>query len=112
MHISAYGLSTTVTTHALHENASFGQAVKMADANLAQHNMFELFVDIKRSRLERILPLPSRIENNGAWSFDNTGVEHDSCLLDVKEHDRFDLSRLANTGRLRICQIETVRTAS
>lgn len=86
-------------THALHENASFGQAVKMADANLAQHNMFELFVDIKRSRLERILPLPSRIENNGAWSFDNTGVEHDSCLLDVKEHDRFDLSRLANTGK-------------
>ncbi|WP_290391433.1 DUF4011 domain-containing protein [Paramuribaculum intestinale] len=86
-------------THALHENASFGQAVKMADANLAQYNMFELFVDIKRSRLERILPLPSRIENNGAWSFDNTGVEHDSCLLDVKEHDRFDLSRLANTGK-------------
>ncbi len=86
-------------THALHENASFGQAVKMADANLAQHNMFELFVDIKRSRLERILPLPSRIENNGAWSFDNTGVvEHDSCLLDVKEHDRFDLELLfANT---------------
>ena len=29
----------------------------------------------------------------------HTGVEHDSCLLDVKEHDRFDLSRLANTGK-------------
>ncbi len=86
-------------TQVAQEKASFEDAIRMAELNLAKHNIFELFIDVKRSRLERILPLPTRIENNGTWSFETNGIEHDSCEIDVKEHDRYDLSRIANNKK-------------
>ncbi|MDE6741394.1 MAG: DUF4011 domain-containing protein, partial [Muribaculaceae bacterium] len=86
-------------TRAAQENISFEEAVASAEKNLADHSRFELFIDVKRSRLERILPLPTRIEVGGAWSFDTEGVDHDSCQLDIKEHDRFDLTRLVTNGK-------------
>lgn len=86
-------------THVANEKASFEEAVNAAEKNLARHNLFEMFIDVKRSRLERILPLPARIECNGNESFDTSGVEHDGCLLDVREHDRFDLSNIANSKK-------------
>ena len=86
-------------TQAAQEKASFEDAIRIAGLNLADHSVFEMFIDVKRCRLERILPLPSRIENNGSWSFESSGVGHDSCVIDVKEHDRYDLSRLSTLKR-------------
>lgn len=58
-----------------------------------------MFIDVKRSRLERIFPLPTRIDDNGVGSFDTSGVEHDACFIEVREHDRFDLSRISNNDK-------------
>lgn len=86
-------------THVARENASFEDAVRSAEMNLANHSLFEMFIDVKRCRLERILPLPSRIESNGKWEFETSGVEHDSCMIELKEHDRYDLSRIIPSKR-------------
>lgn len=86
-------------TQAAQEKTSFEDAVQTAELNLANHNIFGMFIDVKRCRLERILPLPARVESNGTWEFDTAGVEHDLCVIDVKEHDRYDLSRIAATNR-------------
>ncbi len=86
-------------TRITQENVSFEEAVKIAEHNLADHSVFEMFVDVKRSRLERILPLPSRIEQNGTWVFETSGIEHDYCNTEVKEHDRYDLSRISVSNK-------------
>lgn len=86
-------------TQVAQEMTSFEEAIRVAELNLANHNIFEMFIDVKRSRLERILPLPVRIENNGIWTFETSGIEHDSCEIDVKEHDRYDLSRIVNNKK-------------
>lgn len=81
------------------ENASFEKAVETAEHNLADHSLFEIFIDVKRSRLECIRPLPARIESDGQWLPDTKGVEHDECIINVKEHDRYDLSKLIENKR-------------
>lgn len=86
-------------TQMTQENTSFENAIRVAEVNLADHSVFEMFIDVKRSRLERILPLPARTEVNGEWTFETTGVDHDSCVLEVKEHDRYDLTHIANSGK-------------
>ncbi|MDE6548769.1 MAG: DUF4011 domain-containing protein [Muribaculaceae bacterium] len=86
-------------TMATQEKASFEEAMKIAAHNLADHDKFEIFIDVKRSRLERIRPLPTRIENVGSLTLETEGIEHDRCILDVKEHDRYDLSHIAANGK-------------
>lgn len=86
-------------THLSNEKASFEEAVRAAEMRLARYNLFEMFIDVKRSRLERIFPLPMRIDENGVGSFDTSGVEHDACLIEVREHDRFDLSRISGNDK-------------
>lgn len=86
-------------TQIAQENVSFEEAVRIAERILADHNLFEMFIDVKRSRLERIRPLPSRVEQNGVWVVETSGIEHDSCVTDVKEHDRYDLSRLSDSNK-------------
>lgn len=86
-------------THLSNEKASFEEAVRAAEMRLARHNLFEMFIDVKRSRLERIFPLPMRIDENGVGAFDTSGVEHDACLIEVREHDRFDLSRISGNDK-------------
>lgn len=81
------------------ESTTFEDAQSIASRNLADTNLFELFVDIKRCRLEQIRPLPQRIINNGTWELSVEGVNHDECVLDVKEHSRFDLTMLTNDKR-------------
>ena len=82
-------------THTAAENASLEEAIRTAELSLADHKDFDIFIDVKRSRLERILPLPTRMESNGSWVISNEGIGHDSCDIEVKEHDRYDLSRVA-----------------
>ncbi len=89
-------LETTMVTK---EQTSFESAVQAAEQNLADHSVFEMFIDVKRSRLERFLPLPHRIQADGKWKVANPGVEHDVCIVDVKEHDRYDLSNIGNTKK-------------
>lgn len=84
-------------TMMVQENTSFDEAVKIAERNLANHSIFEMFIDVRRCRLERFLPLPTRIQENGVWMVEQDGVMHDSCELDIKEHDRYDLSNLRNS---------------
>lgn len=86
-------------TQIAQEKVSFEEAVRIAEHNLADHGIFEMFIDVKRSRLERILPLPSRIEQNGSWVFETSGIEHDWCNADIKQHDRYDLSRISATKK-------------
>lgn len=86
-------------TQVAQETASFEAAVKIAERNLADHSVFEMFIDIKRSRLERIFPLPTRVQSDGTWTFEETGVEHEQCSFEVKEHDRYDLSQMVDKGK-------------
>ena len=83
-------------TQVAQETTSFENAVKIAEQNLADHSVFELFIDIKRSRLERIFPLPTRVLTNGEWTFEETSVGHEQCLFEIKEHDRYDLSLMTD----------------
>lgn len=86
-------------TWAAQDSVSFEDAVRIAERNLADHSDFEMFIDVKRCRLENILPLPEKIDPDGARAFASAGVEHDSCVTDVKDHDRYDLSHISNTNK-------------
>lgn len=81
-------------TQIAQEKTSFEKAVSLAEHSLADHSQFEMLIDVRRSRLERFLPLPTRVlKDDGSWKVEE-GVEHDRCVMDVKEHDRYDLSHL------------------
>lgn len=81
------------------ESTTFEEAQTIATKNLANTGIFEMFIDIKRSRLEQVRPLPQRVMNNGVWEVATEGVSHDECVLNVKEHSRYDLSMLMNNKR-------------
>ncbi len=87
-------------THVTQEDSSFDKAVKAAEKNLSDYDLFNMFIDIHRCRLERYLPLPQRINNNGKWEVvANEGIDHGDCVVDVKEHDRYDLSKLRESTK-------------
>ncbi len=88
-------LECTVSTN---EKASFDSAIQVGEKNLAS-GKFQMFIDIRRCRLERIFPLPGRVEDKGKWVIVNEGVEHDQCVVEVKEHDRYDLSNIGESKR-------------
>lgn len=81
------------------ETASFEDAISVAEHNLADHEVFEMFIDIKRCRLEHIYPLPARVQDGEVWMMPARGVGHDECVVDVKEHDRYDLSQIQDAKR-------------
>ena len=85
-------------TQMAQEKTSFETAVTIAEQHLADHSQFEMLIDVLRCRLERFLPLPTRVLRDGTWTVEQ-GVEHDQCVLDVKEHDRYDLSHLRESSK-------------
>lgn len=85
-------------TQVAQEKTSFEKAVTIAEQHLADHSQFEMLIDVLRCRLERFLPLPTRVLRDGTWTVEQ-GVEHDQCVLDVKEHDRYDLSHLRESSK-------------
>ncbi|MBO4596837.1 MAG: DUF4011 domain-containing protein [Bacteroidaceae bacterium] len=85
--------STMVTS----ENTSFEGAVESARNEVMNFENFNMFIDVNRCRLEGFFPLPQRINENGVWRVKTDGVSHDSCELNVKEHSRYDLSRIMET---------------
>ena len=81
------------------ESTTFEDAQSIATKHLANTGIFEMFIDIKRCRLEQVRPLPQRTMNNGVWEVPAEGVSHDECVLNVKEHSRFDLTMLMDSKR-------------
>lgn len=81
------------------EKTSFEDAQRIAEKNLANIDLFQFYIDIRRCRLERILPLPQRINNNGVWEIPAEGVAHDECILNVRKHSRYDLSKMIDAKR-------------
>ena len=81
------------------EKTSFEEAQQIAEKNLADIDLFQCYIDIRRCRLERILPLPQRINNDGVWEIQTEGVAHDECILNVRKHSRYDLSKMMDTKR-------------
>jgi very-short-patch-repair endonuclease len=49
------------------QNQSFDEAINSANYKLVNENDFLLFVDIKRARLAKIMPLPQRIKTSDGW---------------------------------------------
>lgn len=82
------------------EKTSFDEALKIANHNLADNVVFEMMIDIHRCRLEGIRPMPQKTLNNGNRELQDTaGVEHDECTIEVKEHSRYDLSKVVDSER-------------
>lgn len=82
------------------ENVSFQDAICLAEKNLADFSQFELFIDVKRCRMERVLPLPLRVQTEDGWRFDTEGVEHDKCFINITQHDRYDLNKIADSSKV------------
>lgn len=76
-------------------NVTFDQAVQNADSQIGQGEDFILALDIKRSRLSGIRPLPQRISNGEHWE-----ISEDELNMPEKELDTplnlnpYDLSGL------------------
>ena len=55
---------------------------------LKEENRFELFIDVYRCRLDKIRPLPQRINHNGEWQIENSGIEHENATQRIHQLDR------------------------
>ena len=78
-----------VETTFVTQNATFEQAANQAESTLRKgEDDFLFFIDVARSRMDGIRPLPQRIQADGHWQVKNDGVEHrvaDEKLAE-KEH--------------------------
>lgn len=87
--------STAITSSG---NVGFEDAVKSAFLKLKDDSQFLYYVDIHRCRLGNIRPLPQRVMQDGVWTFENEGVEHQNATSSVNELHHYDL-RLEDTGQ-------------
>ena len=92
---SANGISDIVlvetTAVASSQNISFEEAATMAQRELKEENRFELFIDVYRCRLDKIRPLPQRINHNGEWQIENSGIEHENVTQRIHRLDRYEI---------------------
>lgn len=92
---SANGISdiVLVETTALtsSQNISFEEAVTTAQRELKEESKFELFIDVYRCRLDKIRPLPQRINHNGEWQIENNGIEHENATQKINQLDRYEI---------------------
>ena len=63
----------------------------MAQRELKEENRFELFIDVYRCRLDKIRPLPQRINHNGEWQIENSGIEHENVTRRIHQLDRYEI---------------------
>ena len=63
----------------------------MAQRELKEENRFELFIDVYRCRLDKIRPLPQRINHNGEWQIENSGIEHENVTQRIHRLDRYEI---------------------
>lgn len=74
---------------------SFEKSQEIARKHLLDIDAFEMYIDIKRCRLEGIRPLPTRLRNDekcGAVSIDE--LSHETCDVKVTEHTKYDLDKV------------------
>lgn len=76
------------------ENATIGYAQQAAEKTLAETEKFQMFIDVRRCRLEHFLPLPIVTSADGAIKVVE-GVSHEEADLDLTEHSRYDLNKVA-----------------
>ena len=80
--------STLITSSG---SVGFEDAVASALQKLRDENRFYYFVDIHRCRLGNIRPMPQRVQVDGAWTFENEGVEHQNATEHINNLNHFDL---------------------
>ena len=74
------------------QTTSFEVAQEIARKHLLDIDAFEMYIDIKRCRLEGIRPLPARIMDGGKWVVASAdALAHDTCDVKVSEHTKYDL---------------------
>ncbi len=86
-------------TCANERNISLDNAIRTANKEIADHGKFLCFIDVKRCRLEKYLPLPARIESNGKWTLETQVETSGHSNMAVTQHDRYDLTQLRESQR-------------
>lgn len=75
------------------QTTSFEKSQEIARRHLIDIESFEMYIDIKRCRLEGIRPLPTRLQNGDKWSAVSLdGLSH-VCDVKVTEHTKYDLDK-------------------
>lgn len=73
---------------------SFEDAQAIARKHLLDIDAFEMYIDIKRCRLEGIFPLPARTKDGDKWkAAPIDALSHTSCDVRVSEHTKYDLDK-------------------
>jgi hypothetical protein len=74
------------------DKVTFEDAVHTAENELRDEGLFRYFIDVFRCRLDKIRPLPIRINNNGSWQVENEGIEHDNATKTVSQLNHYELN--------------------
>lgn len=76
------------------QTTSFEVSQEIARKHLLDIDAFEMYIDIKRCRLEGIRPLPARTKDGDKWAAISVdSLIHDSCDVKVSEHTKYDLDK-------------------
>ncbi len=90
-------LESTMVTN---EKASFEESVKAAQKYLTAPDDFLMFIDVYRSRLEGVRPLP-QFSGDDKWiDAEMEGLSHDKCDAVVHKRSRYDLSKVFDESKL------------
>jgi hypothetical protein len=76
------------------ENASFERAQETARQMLMKSEEFDVFIDLRRCRLEGIISLPTRISEGGKWKIAPEDTpKHAACTVELTHRTRYDLDQ-------------------
>ena len=76
------------------ENASFEHAQETARQMLMKSEEFDMFIDLRRCRLEGIISLPTRISEGGKWKIAPEDTpKHAACTVELTHRTRYDLDQ-------------------
>ena len=76
------------------ENASFERAQETARQMLMKSEEFDMFIDLRRCRLEGIISLPTRISEGGKWKIAPEDTpKHAACTVELTHRTRYDLDQ-------------------
>lgn len=82
------------------QTTSFEFSQEVARKHLLDIDSFEMYVDIKRCRLEGIKPLPARTINGDRWiAVPADEVIQNICDLNFAEHTKYDLDRFNGSNK-------------
>ena len=81
-----------VETMGVTNNMTFEQAENQAESTLRkEEDNFSFFIDVARSRMEGVRPLPLRVQSDGRWQVRNEGLKHRVADERIAEKDRYDV---------------------